>query len=256
MRDCLLAEADPGVWHAGNQWNFPYLALCRNTSCVEERYIGSRAMSTRAHLFAPSWPSETCEDETEQQLQSFDGPLEELNTPRLRRVSIDEVSCDKRDIHGSQLAALRLLNHTASRRHPVVLRSCANQMPAVSLWTDDAYLASRVALRTSAPFWQMIKATNPDGTPSGQDSTQPVAEALLGDVRWASPLGDLLSTFSNLAPHVWASEGGKRAALHWDAVDNLHVVVTGEKDVQLVSPSDLAHFYFEYELIASLSRVR
>ena len=166
MRDCLLAEADPGVWHAGNQWNFPYLALCRNTSCVEERYIGSRAMSTRAHLFAPSWPSETCEDETEQQLQSFDGPLEELNTPRLRRVSIDEVSCDKRDIHGSQLAALRLLNHTASRRHPVVLRSCANQMPAVSLWTDDAYLASRVALRTSAPFWQMIKATNPDGTPS------------------------------------------------------------------------------------------
>ena len=213
-------------------------------------------MSTRAHLFAPFGPSETCEDETEQQLQSFDGPLEELNTPRLRRVSIDEVSCDKRDIHGSQLAALRLLNHTASRRHPVVLRSCANQMPAVSLWTDDAYLASRVALRTSAPFWQMIKATNPDGTPSGEDSAQPVAEALERDVRWASPLGDLLSTFSNLAPHVWASEGGKRAALHWDAVDNLHVVVTGEKDVQLVSPSDLAHFYFEYELVASLSRVR
>ena len=55
-----------------------------------------------------------------------------------------------------------------------------------------------------------------------------------------------MDNFSSTPPHVWASEGGKRAALHYDAVDNLHVVISGEKEVTLVAPSDLVHFYFDF----------
>ena len=41
--DCLTAEAEQDAWEASNtHWNLPYFGLCRNTSCVRERYSQRR----------------------------------------------------------------------------------------------------------------------------------------------------------------------------------------------------------------------
>ena len=94
-------------------------------------------------------------------------------------------------------------------------------MPAVFLW-DDAYLRSYVReadLASTTPFWAILK-----GSRRSTDAfTRRLSEPLLPDCKWRSAFSDVLTNISSNLPFVWASEGGKRTALHYDAVDNMHV---------------------------------
>ena len=235
--DCLTAEAEQDAWEASNaHWNLPYFGLCRNTSCVRERY----SSHANARRFMPV--SVGARREADRM-----PALEDLRT--LQHVPIEDIACGTVDDE-QQHAVRTMFNASKPRRTPLVLRGCALAMPAVRLWLDDAYLLHRTAspkAADDAPFWALIKKPSANGMLSGEDSTRPLADGLLDDVRWDSLFGAALrDNFSSTVPHVWASEGGKRAALHWDAVDNLHVMVSGEKEAILVAPRDHAHFYMDF----------
>ena len=123
-------------------------------------------------------------------------------------------------------AAVAAVEAALRRQQALVLRGCATGMPAVKRWAKG-------------PRGEAI-VNDPKG-----EKTDRLAEAFLPDTRWPSAFSELLQSFTP-EPHVWASRGNKNAALHYDDVDNIHVVVAGQKDVSLLDPGELPNLYVDF----------
>ena len=71
------------------------------------------------------------------------------------------------------------------------------------------------------------------------------AGAWAADLTWPSAISEELLSFTR-TPHAWVSRGGKDAAMHYDTVDNLHVLLGDAKTFDIISPVDLPHTYLDF----------
>ncbi len=216
---CLASQSDAQTFRMANHWELPLFALCRNVSCLETMY----STSNRARRYLPNLNVDA----------RVAGALERV-THQHEAIA---------EIRSGALPSVRELSAAIHRRQPLILRGSAWDMPARKRWLDDVHLSAALGITSgSKPFWSMLN----EEEGGGEDLSGPLAEQFLPDVRWPSAFSDALLNFSSGRPHVWASTGGKRAALHFDAVDNVHAVVAAEKDVVLVSPLHLTHLYVDF----------
>jgi hypothetical protein len=134
-------------------------------------------------------------------------------------------------------AAVRGVWSAIEQNEPLVLRGCARSMAAVTKWADSAYLAHHGA-HNFAPLLNT----------SVYDRSDPLRSAqLLADLEMPSELGALLRRWSgDAAPSAWVTRGGKRAAMHFDSFENVHVMVSGAKHFRLVSPVDALAMYIDF----------
>ena len=147
------------------------------------------------------------------------------------------------DDAGSGEEAARRMRAAVRRNEPLLLRGCARAMPAIELWRDDEALAKRrwqtgVAAQPQDIFGPVLKSGK-------KDSVGKMDAAWTDDYRWSSPLSDALLAMTE-TPHAWVSPGGKRAVIHFDTVDNAHVIVASKKKFLLASPIWSQHMYIDF----------
>ena len=135
-------------------------------------------------------------------------------------------------------AALAAMERSIAINSPLVLRGCGVGMPAMRRWLDIDYLRSRgqPAAWTFEPILDS----------SLYDASRPLPDELAEDLIWESPVSALLQRFQRRRHSVWASKGEKKAAVHLDTSDNLHVVVAGRKRFQLTAPRYARHMYVDF----------
>ena len=121
---------------------------------------------------------------------------------------------------------------------PLVLRGCAAGIPAIRTVRNDSLLRSLPGgSRLFAPLLSLEAPADANGP------LEPVG-AWEAHWTWPSAISDELRRWSAMAggyaPMVWVSRGGKDAAMHYDTVDNYHVVV-GDAPKSFEVPTQGAH---------------
>ncbi len=146
-----------------------------------------------------------------------------------------------------------------ARERPVLLRGAVDHWPARAAWTKEGLRA--------APDRSVHVASRPPGPPADpgdayayhRDPVQTSFHAFL-DKAFADPPGDGLAWYLRqvplgdhpdlaanigappfvvqdvLAKNLWIGSAGNVTPAHYDTEDNLHVVLSGEKHVTLLSP--------------------
>ena len=210
--DCLL-PAHASASGALVSSVLPLYSRCINTTCI-----------ALAHSEATRPQATTCTDDDANTLHEF-GALP--GAPAV--IPIANWTC----ISGEDEEEAVTRVHDAIRAStPLVLRGCARAMPAVRRWMSDEHLDLSAG--------SSLLATR------GLDDLNP---KLLRDTWWPdSPFAELLWEFSRArgAKSLWASNGGKKAAMHYDSFENLHVVVHGEKLFRLASPTHGEKLYLDF----------
>jgi hypothetical protein len=168
---------------------------------------------------------------------------------------------------GRKLTATELREQYVAKNRPVILRGAASRWASGELWTE-AYLRQRCGERTltvrsaeSATFHgetgyatatltvnellDAIGSTSPVGALLPYAAQVPLRTALPElDADARPPPAHLAALGARLrgAPAAYIG-GGSRTPLHFDALENLLVVVRGRKDVTLWHPQHSALLY-------------
>ena len=254
--DCLLREDPRSYAHAFHSNRLPLFSLCRDLRCVattHRRQGGSRFLPQPARQAAAREQGPSSHDDSSHSSDVDSGDGVHLGSlPGQRIAEIREVACV--GPHDEAAAAMQV-QEALGRQAPLVLRGCSRSMPAITRWMDDGHLRAvrGDSVPSTAPLAALLTERQPEEvTDSAQEASATdgelsmrVADALRADTAWPSPLSALLQSLTSL-PHVWASSGGKFAALHFDSVDNVHAIVSGEKDFLLVSPGDIEQIYLDF----------
>ena len=233
---CLLRDNAASYSHIFRPYAGSKLTLfgvCRNQTCVDAAH--ARRWAGR---FSPVERAST----TSIGMRSTDAQIEALGEMAGQRVvDIEEIVCDGGRA-ASERAAVRRARHAFATSKPLVLRNCASAMPAMHWWRNESLLRGR------SPSAEQLFSPLLEGYVTREASSSGMltpAHAWEADLRWPSPVSDELLSFTT-TPHVWVSRGGKDAAMHFDTVDNFHVVLGDDKRFEVVSPADLPNMYIDF----------
>jgi len=210
FEECLLRADERSFSHAYHLNRRPLFSLCRDLECAFHTHKRTAGLRLVPRLDF---------DEQDNATRHALGRLPGAPAPRL----LPEFVCTE---DSDAPAAVAAVEAALRQQKALVLRGCATGMPAVKRWAKGARGEAIV--------------NDPKG-----ENTDRLAAAFLPDTRWPSAFSDLLQSFTP-EPHVWASRGNKNAALHYDDVDNIHLVVAGQKDFSLVDPGDLPNLYVDF----------
>jgi hypothetical protein len=181
--------------------SLPLFSRCRNATCV----LTAHEQLGGAHIPRAHQPAG---NEIRRVIANAMGELP--HAPPVKGVA--EVPCSASDPDEAQ--AVKLAQAALRWNLPLVLRGCANSMPAIARWANDTYL------RAVGPdaFAPVLEPGHETGSTTVLDELDP---SLLVDTWWPSPLGELLWNFaaSPRAKGLWVTPGGKRAAMHYDTFD-------------------------------------
>lgn len=134
---------------------------------------------------------------------------------------------------------------------PVVMRGCANDSPAVELWTDE-YLVQQGkhwtgqhwGNETLSKYIQRYKTQGEKAQYTARDS---MPLHLRRDIRVPAPLlctRALSGELENIV--LWFSDGGRSSRLHHDGCDALLTQLDGQKTITLVDPVDSPYLYADH----------
>ena len=239
---CLLTT-DKRSWShvllppGGLRSPFGMYATCRNQTCVEEVH----ATQWGGH-FAPNGDTPPTPALPSAEQHPFGAPARRVargalgELPGQRVVPIEELACVR---DGDDVRAVRRAREAFATSHVLVLRGCAAGMPAMTWWRNNSRLRGQ-------PGAERVFAPLLDGVTFDSVDRLDDAAAWAPDLTWPSALSDELLERFTRTPHVWVSRGEKDAAMHFDTVDNMHVVVADAKQFDLLSPEELPHLYVDF----------